>query len=190
MKQWQVESLRDFAIDHLPAAQAVRDHATKWGTSSDDYHHQLVAIPTLLELRAAQPVEQKIAAKLLCLASRWLLGSTYDGLNEQLVEAARNLCAVTGRTLPWLKEVATQSTRAATSPGPEGNQTIQPTSQPSEREGEWLTTEEAARLLRLQPQTLQSWSSKQTGPIQPRRLQRRLYWNKNEILDHLKKPTS
>lgn len=45
-----------------------------------------------------------------------------------------------------------------------------------------LTTNEAAYLLGLQPQTLRRWAIYENGPIVPIRYGRLLRWNKNEIL--------
>jgi len=39
-----------------------------------------------------------------------------------------------------------------------------------------LTTDEAAALMRLQPQTLRRWSCDGSGPIKPRRIAGRLRW--------------
>lgn len=39
-----------------------------------------------------------------------------------------------------------------------------------------LTTEEAAKLLKRQSQTLRKWAAYQSGPIQPRRVHGRLWW--------------
>ena len=44
-----------------------------------------------------------------------------------------------------------------------------------------LTTLEAARLLRLQPQTLRLWACKQSGPIRPIHVGRLLRWLRADI---------
>lgn len=46
-----------------------------------------------------------------------------------------------------------------------------------------LTTNEAAYLLGLQPQTLRRWAIYENGPITPIRHGRLLRWNKKEILE-------
>lgn len=45
-----------------------------------------------------------------------------------------------------------------------------------------LTTNEAAQLLGLQPQTLRRWAIYENGPITPIRYGRLLRWSKKEIL--------
>lgn len=44
-----------------------------------------------------------------------------------------------------------------------------------------LTTREAAAMLRLEPQTLQKWSSQNSGPISPIKIARRLRWRRSDI---------
>jgi hypothetical protein len=39
-----------------------------------------------------------------------------------------------------------------------------------------LTTEEAAKLLNRQPQTMRKWAAYESGPIRPRRVHGRLWW--------------
>jgi hypothetical protein len=39
-----------------------------------------------------------------------------------------------------------------------------------------ITTEEAAALLRLRPQTLRRWACENSGPLKPRRIGGRLRW--------------
>ncbi|MBO3656733.1 helix-turn-helix domain-containing protein [Acinetobacter haemolyticus] len=46
-----------------------------------------------------------------------------------------------------------------------------------------LTTNEAAHLLGLQPQTLRRWAIYENGPITPIRYGRLLRWSKKEILE-------
>lgn len=46
-----------------------------------------------------------------------------------------------------------------------------------------LTTNEAAYLLGLQPQTLRRWAIYENGPITPIRYGRLLRWSKKEILE-------
>lgn len=46
---------------------------------------------------------------------------------------------------------------------------------------QFLTTIEAAELLRLKPQTLRKWACKKSGPVQPRRVTTRLLWSADEI---------
>jgi hypothetical protein len=46
----------------------------------------------------------------------------------------------------------------------------------------FLTTDEAAGLVRLKAQTLRKWASYQNGPVMPRRVGRRLLWSETELL--------
>lgn len=45
----------------------------------------------------------------------------------------------------------------------------------------FLTTVEAASVLRLRPQTLRRWASDGSGPLKPRRFAGRLRWSLSEL---------
>jgi hypothetical protein len=96
MEQIKLTALRDFAIQHLPRAQAV-----KTSLPPDLYQRTLYGFAALVPANA--PAIEQAAAHLL----QTVLGLSieWEDANGQLsdhhaVEAAKELCALTGHTIP------------------------------------------------------------------------------------------
>lgn len=188
MDHWQLEALRDFAIDFLPTVQENRRSALRWGLSQRQYYYNLTVSAFFIESRATSSAIERLAARLLGQVVLALEGDAYEGINETLVRVASELSSATGRALPWLSApAATEGQSAEPAPVVE---VLNPSNPVLSLTKEYLSTEEAAQLLDLKPQTLHSWSSKQDGPIQPVKMSRRLYWRTADIKAYLEKARS
>lgn len=179
----QIDFLRDFAVDNLPRAQADREQINRYGGNLyDRLAHSSVAVrgrqgATATEHAAASVLES------VCLLRRQppLFPKQRTDTLHHLTSAAHALCLHTGKTVSWLAEAA-QPEPEQQEPPPAPARPMPPIA------GRWLSTEEAAKWLGVQPQTMRSWSSKQTGPIQPTKMGRALRWSGDAILAVLKAP--
>jgi hypothetical protein len=184
----QIDTLRDFAIDHLPRAKAEWEQAIRYGSSPTDYYNLLAATAmmvrskpttTAIEYSAANVLES--VAILYADREQALSKPERSLLLARLATDAKELSMLTGRTFPWLDLMPS-------TPQPEPDEEPAPATQkpaPSIA-GRFLTTAQAAEALGHKVQTLRGWSSKQNGPIRPRKVGSRLLWSGDEILALMK----
>lgn len=181
MEQMKLTALRDFAIKHFPRAQAV---ATS--LPAGDYQRTLYGFTSLVRPNA--PATEMVAAHLLQTVLRlqieWPEQGKLSAYQRQLVEheaveAAKELCDITGTVIPWLAAALTAPTPtpvpvpAPVAPAPE-----RPLLQPGVNQ----TTAYAARYLGVTEQCMRVWASKQNGPLQRVKLGTRNGWPTSELL--------
>jgi len=190
MEAFQIMALRDFAIEHFPQGQKVKSqrHSTQ-----ADYHYALYSAAALANLSASGSAIEQAAITLLQHTLALVIDRDEKPTAAQrrdtehlAIKAANTLCALTGTSLPWLDavivneppETAEPLLATPITPKPPYNPALPPL-QP----GEYLSTKDAAAYLNRKPQTLQAWSSKGTGPIQPTRGEGRLLiWRSDDVL--------
>jgi hypothetical protein len=120
---------------------------------------------------AATPAIEQAAARLL----QYVMQLSFSGDDIKLtaaqrrrvegyaIAAANELCVLTERTISWLPAALVEAPEPEAPPAP--TPTIQATPQIAlPPPGTMLTTDAAAQLLNVKPQTMRSWASKQTGP--------------------------
>jgi hypothetical protein len=200
MKKIELDALRDFAIEHLPAAQRQREQAKRFGTSRDVYYGSLSVATMFTQASATSSAIEMQAARLLEQVLLLAGDYSYDGIEETIIEAAHDLTKLTGTHIPWLprpQEPAT--TQANPQPRQEtskeqrniANSTQSVEEKLSLKSGQLLSTKQAATALGRKDQTLRSWASKENGPIQPVKVNGRNMWRSDDILAlYSKKPTT
>lgn len=168
MQPLYLDALRDIAIEHIPKAQAAIIQAK--GSPRDYLCLSLYGTTVSVLATAATPAIEQAAAQLLQyvmqLSIAWddkLTTAERKRVEGYAIVAANELCTLTERTIPWLPAALVEAPepKAPQAPAP----TIQaapPIALPSP--GTMLTTDAAAQLLNVKPQTMRSWASKQTGP--------------------------
>jgi hypothetical protein len=186
METIKLTALRDFAVDHLPRAQQTRSQKHQ---SQDGYHYALYGIATLAQSSATAPAVEQAAARLLHLTMNLSINWEPENqpsarqrhdLSYQAIAAATDLCTLTGTSLSWLADAMKQE---APPPAPPPDPSAQPSSTlPSLTPGISLSTKQAAEYLKVKEQTLHKWASEQSGPLQPTRSNRRLYWQSDDII--------
>jgi hypothetical protein len=176
----QIDYLRDFAITHLPRAQADRQQANQYG---GDLYSRLLHTAVMVRGKAGTTAAEFAAANVL--ESVCLLQPPAPKNQERVVvlhnltRAANDLCLHTGSTIEWLTQAAPLEPDLEPVTAP-------PTPLPTIVAGQWLPTREAAKFLGKKPQTLTSWSSTQKGPLRPSKVGGNLLWSGDEILAILK----
>lgn len=187
MNQLQIDSLRDLAIEHLPRAQADREQIKRYGGSHADLYRKLAVTAVVVRAKAGTLAIEFAAANvldtvtLLCLEREEpLLSSTRIELMYRLTKDAKELCALTGKTIAWLDLLATPPEPAP----PEEVEEATAQSPPSfPLAGRLLSTREAAQVLGYAPQTLRKWASDESGPIRPiKKAGAHNRWSGDEIL--------
>lgn len=183
MEQVKLSALRDFAIKHFPRAQTV---ATT--LPADDYQRTLYGFAALAS--ANSPATEMIAAHLLQTVLRLQIEWPAEGkmssyqrqqVEQEAVEAAAELCTLTGTAIPWLA-----SALATPTPAPVPAPVLTPAPapavpRPALQPGPNQTTEDAARYLGVKPQTMRAWASTDSGPLQPVILGRRNGWPTSKL---------
>jgi predicted DNA-binding transcriptional regulator AlpA len=173
MNSLQMESLRDFAIEHLPRAQKIREQAKKFGGVNDGLSH--VAVMALGS--PTSTAIERAAAALLEPVVLYLIGNTTADVIAWAVNSANDLCMLTGRVIPWLDAAISEP------PLPPPMTTPVVLEDSGLKPGTNCTTAEAAKALMMKSQTLFGWSSNETGPIRPIRIgKRRIVWSSNEVI--------
>lgn len=160
MEPIKLAALRDFAIHHFPRAQTV-----KTSLPPDLYQRTLYGFAALVPANASA-IEQAAAHLLqtvLGMSIEWedTKGQLSD---QQAVQAATELCTLTGHTIPWLAETSATLAPVAASPVIEPPP---PPERPLLQPGPTQTTEDAARYLGVTPQYMRVWASEGDGPISP-----------------------
>jgi hypothetical protein len=178
----KLAALRDFAIQHFPRAQMV---ATS--LPAGDYQRTLYGFAALVSANA--PATEAVAAHLLQTILRLQIEWPEEGklsayqrqqVEHEAVEAASELCDLTGTAIPWLASAIAVPVRAAPEPAPVP---IPPpvAARPALQPGPNQTTEDAARYLGVKPQTMRAWASADSGPLRPVTLGRRNGWPTSEL---------
>lgn len=184
MQPIKLAALRDFALAHLPRAQAVPK-----GPASDQYNITLYGIAALTSSTA--PAVQQAAATLLqsvmSLSIQWdadgkLTPAQRQQAERQTIEAATELCTLTCTVIPWLADALT-----IPAPAPEPLPAATPIVSFSQQitrppPGINLDTATAAALLGVQPQTMRSWASKDDGPLQCIKGGRANLWPSDDVI--------
>jgi hypothetical protein len=196
MKKYELDALRDFAIEHLPAAQRQRDKAQRFGMDPDGYCRALIVAAMLTQASATISAIEGRAARLLEQLMLLALGHGYEGIEGTIIEATHDLASLTGTTIPWLpdrQEIPCSAHRVEPQAEPQTEST-QPQARPRSFSvadlvpGGLLTTEEAALALGRRPNTLRTWASKETGDIQPVcKVGREHRWSADDIIALVKK---
>lgn len=186
MDQSKVDALRDIAIEFIPQAKRLLAASSKM--SNDDYQYALFAVPVSTLARASTSAVEKAAARLLSytmqLTIQWdddhkLSKSDRRNVTAYAVNAAHQLCELTGKVIAWLPPLTQQIELEEDVETPAARKTPTITRPPP---GINLTTAEAAKLLHRNPQTLRSWSSNGDGPIHPKKSGRSLQWPSDAVL--------
>ena len=186
MKQLYLDALRDIAIEHIPRARKIRDNAAKM--PNDHYLGALYETPMFVLSKSATPAIEKAAAHLLeaimSLSIDWEIKKTTaerKRIERCAIDAANELCTLTGLSIPWLPAALAEEPEQHTPPPPAPQQTTNPpTTLPPP--GINLSTAQAAQLLNRKPQTLRAWHSKDNGPMRPVKNGRSLAWPSDEVL--------
>jgi hypothetical protein len=182
MDTLKLAALRDFAIQHFPRAQTISPMLT-----GDDYNRTLYGFAALVPSTA--PAVVQAAAALLQPVMR--LSISWDAevritpaarreMAQEAVDAAQELCTITGTIIPWLGVaaiLAPAAEPAAPPPPPVPAVPARPILQPGPNQ----TTADAARYLGVQPNTMLKWVMMGTGPLQPVKLGTRHGWPTAEL---------
>jgi hypothetical protein len=196
MKKYELDALRDFAIEHLPAAQRQREKAQRFGMDPDGYCRGLTVAATLTRASATVSAIEDCAARLLEQLMLVALDNGYEGIEDTIIEAAHNLASLTGTTIPWLpdRQEIPRSAHTVERQGAPQTEPTQPQARPRSFSvadlvpGQLLTTEQAASALGRRPNTLRTWVSKETGDIQPAcKVGREHRWSADDIIALVKK---
>lgn len=183
MTPLQIDTLRDFAIDHLPRARADRERANKYSCSPTDFYNVLATTAVMVRSKPTTTATEYSAANVLetvailhAKRTEPLSKSEHCRLVARLAADAKELSMLAGRTFPWLDLVPS-------TPEPVDEPTEPAMQKPTPSiAGRFLTTKEAAQVLGRSEQTLRAWASKQSGPIQPSRVGKLLSWSGDGIL--------
>jgi len=190
MKQLHLDALRDIALEHIPKAQAALIQAK--GRSKDYLCQSLYGTTVSVLATASTPATEQAAANLLQqvmqLSINWddkLTADTRKRTEGYIVNAANELCTLTGQSIPWLPAAILEESEPETPPAPAIPQTIKPQMK-LPQPGTNLTTAEAALLLNVKVGTMLTWSSKETGPIRPIKTGRSLAWPSDDVIRAMK----
>lgn len=202
MKQLQIDYLRDFAIDHLPRAKADSDQFSRYGGTESDFYRKLAFTSVMVQGKPTAPAIEIAAARVLSSIS--LLRSEREeplprderaDILSRLTSDAQELCALTGKQIPWLDSIKTP-------PEPEEQterevpQAQAPAPSPQSIAGKLLTVNQAAEKLGLKPATLRKWAREQRGSLLPSvQIGRQYRYSGDEVLalmqsEHLPTPRS
>jgi hypothetical protein len=183
MDQVKLTALRDFAIQHFPRAQTVST-----SLPAGDYQRTLYGFAALVTAKA--PATELVAAHLLQTVMRLQIEWPEEGklspyqrqlVEHEAVEAASELCTLTGTTIPWLASAFAAPVRAS-APEPQPAAPPPAPARPVLQPGPNQTTEDAARYLGVKPQTMREWAMNQSGPLQPIKLGNRNGWPTAELV--------
>ena len=163
MKPFQMDALRDFAIEHLPRAQKEREQAKRYGTYQEDYYRHLFVTSTMTLGVATLTAIERAAASLLEQVMLHCLGHGYIGIESHIVEIANELRILTGTAIPWLDSLPAPAAPPQCEPPAPALPAKQSTLEP----GQFLTTAEAAEALKRKTNTLLKWAMNENGPINP-----------------------
>lgn len=194
MNQLQIDSLRDFAIEHLPRAQAVMEQVKRYSRPHAEMYMMLFQAAVSARGNAGTTAIEFAAANIL--ESTSLLCSEREGpltkaerkmLLERLVNEAKELCNLTSKTISWLDSLPSTPEAERDEEEPPA-----PAIQTPPIAGRLLTTADAAKALGYREQTLRGWSSNESGPIRPLRMNEggkrsKLLWRGDDILALMKK---
>jgi hypothetical protein len=196
MKKYELDALRDFAIEHLPMAQRQREQAKRFGNDVDGYCRALVVAAMHTRASATASAIENQAARLLEQLMLLALEHGYEGIEDTIVEAVHDLASLTSTSIPWLpdrQEAPPSQQRVEPQAEPQTTPS-QPETHPRKLSvadlfpGQLLTTEEAASALGRRPNTLRTWASKETGDVQPvSKVGREHRWSADDIIALLKK---
>lgn len=163
----KLAALRDFAIAHFPRAQTVDA-----SLPGDDYNRTLYGFAALVSANA--PAVVQAAASLLQPVMRLSIAWDAEGrpnaaqrqdMAQQAIDAAHELCTLTGTTIPWLSAASLLTPPVEPA---EPVPTLPPApSRPMLQPGPNQTTEDAARYLGITPGTMRKWVMEGKGPITP-----------------------
>jgi hypothetical protein len=175
MKDFQVEALRDLAIEHLPKAQEQRQQAGMFG-SQEQYYGMLSVVAMNTLAGPATTAVERLAARLLQQVMVKLMGHGYEEIDEVIVEIACDLCSLTHKVIPWLTVPSPAAEPVAAVLALVDNEAPIVS-------GQLLTTKEAALALGFKPNTLHKWIMNQSGPIKPAsKIGQRYYWRSDDII--------
>lgn len=182
MDYLKLAALRDFAIQHFPRAQKIGS-----GLAPDDYNRTLYGIAALVP--ATAPATVQAAATLLQPVMRLSIAWDEAGrmsaamrrdVAQQAVDAAQELCTLTGTIIPWLGVASILAPAAEpVAPVPPPVPTLPP--RPMLQPGPNQTTADAARYLGVKPGTMLKWVMMGTGPLKPVHLGTRHGWPTAEL---------
>lgn len=176
-------ALRDFAIQHLPRAQRVPQ-------SMPAHQYQLTLYGVTALISPTAPAVQQAAAHLLRTALTLLIEWDDDGrltpeqrhaTEQQAIQDATELCALTGHTIPWLPALTALPPVAPPVPPPQQPASTVPPP-PLLQPGETQTTKVAAKYLGVTEQTMRSWVSNDNGPLRPVKQGTRNGWPTAELV--------
>lgn len=191
MKKHELDALRDFAIEHLPAAQRQRQLAKRFGGGTDEYYRALFVVTVQTQGSVTVSSIEERAARLLEQLMLLALENGYKGIENTIIAAANDLASLTCTTIPWLPTSLDEPSFEL-----KAEPIAEPKTEPTHRlarsrnisiadlvPGTLLTTEQAASALGRKPNTLRTWASKQTGDIQPAsKVGREHRWLTDDIL--------
>jgi len=189
MNQLQIDSLRDFAIEHLPRAKADREEVNRFGLAHDDLYRRLAftavfvrakAGTTAIEFAAANMLES--VAMLRLVQEPPLTTKQRTNLLGRLARDAKELCNLTGKAVAWLDTVPTTA-----EPQPEDEPPAPVVQAPVHSiAGRMLTTKETAKVLGMSEQTLRHHRSIDKNLIQPVRVgERQWRYPGDEVLAYM-----
>ena len=161
MKPFQIDALRDFAIEHFPRAQKAREQAKKYSIPQEDYYRDLLVACVMAQSYSTITSIEHRAAILLEQIMLLRGGNAYEGIETRIIEVATELSGLTGVSVDWL-DIMPEPVQQCIPPAP-AIVIIQTSLEP----GLFLTTSEAAIALNVKPQTMRTWVSKENGPIRP-----------------------
>lgn len=175
----KLAALRDFAIAHFPRAQTV--DPTMPG---DDYNRTLYGFAALVSANA--PAVVQAAASLLQPVMRLSIAWDAEGrpnaaqrqdMAQQAIDAAHELCTLTGTTIPWLSAASLLTPPVEPAePVPALPPVPSIAARPMLQPGPNQTTKDAARYLGTTEGNMRKWHSFGTGPLTPVKLGVRLGW--------------
>jgi hypothetical protein len=182
MDTLKLAALRDFAILHFPRAQTVSPILT-----GDDYNRTLYGFAALVPSKAPAVVQAAAALlqPVMRLSISWdaevrITPAARQQMAQEAVDAAQELCTITGTVIPWLGVAAilTPATEPiAPPPPPVPAVAARPMLQPGPNQ----TTKDAAAYLGVKPNTMLKWNMHGDGPIEPVKLGTRLGWPTAEL---------
>jgi predicted DNA-binding transcriptional regulator AlpA len=169
MKQSQIDSLRDYAIENLPRAQADREQLNRFGGTSDDLYRRLAFTAVSVRAKAATTAIEFAAANVLESVSMLRLAQEppltarqRTDLLGRLARDTKELCSLTGKAIAWLDTVP-----ATPEPEEPEDETPAPQAPVPSIAGRMLTTRETAKVLGMSEQTLRQHRSADRNLIPP-----------------------
>jgi hypothetical protein len=175
MEQIKLAALRDFAIQHFPRAQTVST-----SLPADLYQRTLYGFAALAPATAPAIVQAaaRLLQSVLGLSIEWE-DATGELSDHHAVEAAKELCTLTGHTIPWL---AAAPTPAPVAPSPVVAAPPPAPARPLLQPGPTQTTAYAAAYLGVTEQYMRVWASEGDGPITPVKQGSRNRWPTDDLI--------